>query len=198
MSATAARIRLGSASRPLPHGARMAFGALALAAALACPRGPAVAQVTELGQLAPGARVRVRGPALSAPIVGHITAIGNDTLVVLPDGATSPTTISLEKPVEVQLSEGKPLWPWVWKGVVAGGVVGFAVGVLVANHASVGSSRITRDIALGTGIGVVSGAALGAATGAFLAPERWKTVFLSYRRAPGGPGSMDIGLRLPM
>lgn len=198
MSATAARIRRAGTVLHLPRGLRHGLAGLAVAAALTCPRGPALAQGTQVGDLAPGARVRVQGPALASPIVGRVTSIRNDTLAVLPDGATSPTTISLEKPIEVQVSQGKPLWPWIWKGVLAGGVAGFVVGTLIGNQGTVGTSHIGRDIGVGTAIGVASGAALGAATGAFLAPERWKTVFISYQKTPSGPGSLDVGFRLPM
>jgi hypothetical protein len=144
--------------------------------------------------------VRVLGPNLAEPIVGRLTALANDTLAVLSEGAASPTRISLEDPIEVQVSQGdhSHLWPWVWKGVVVGSIVGFVGGTLIANHESLTGSGITRDMAIGTGIGAGAGALTGGVIGAVLPSERWKTVYLSYRKTAGRSGALEVGLRLPM
>ncbi len=193
MTATGARSRRAGTLRG-------ALVGLALAGALACPARPARAQGVTVGALRPGARVRVLGPNLAEPIVGRLTALANDTLAVLSEGAASPTRISLEDPIEVQVSQGdhSHLWPWVWKGVVVGSIVGFVGGTLIANHESLTGSGITRDMAIGTGIGAGAGALTGGVIGAVLPSERWKTVYLSYRKTAGRSGALEVGLRLPM
>jgi hypothetical protein len=190
----------GAGSRRQATVRRILSGLAAVAAALAGPARPALAQSVTVGDLQPGVRVRILGPNLASPIVGRLTGLARDTLTVLPEGAESPTAISLSEPVEVQVSRGEhsQLWPWVWKGVVAGSIVGFVAGTLIANHESVGSSHITRDMAVGTGVGAASGGLVGGVLGAVLPSERWKTVYLSYRKTAGRSGSLQVGVRLPM
>lgn len=173
---------------------------LFVGAALAVPLRSARAQGVTVGDLRPGVRVRVTGPDLAAPIVGRLTALGSDTLTVLVEGASAPTAISMADPIEVQVSTGNhsQVWPWMWKGIVVGGIAGFVIGTVVANHESVTNSSITHDMAIGTGVGIGAGAAVGGVIGALLPSERWKTVYLSYRKTAARSGSLEVGLRLPL
>jgi hypothetical protein len=188
---------------------------LALGACLLASPPALRAQVVD--DLAPGTRVRVVEPG-TGRIVGTVSALRGDTLVVLSGSGSSARTVSL--PVSsmrsLQVSRGRPSRP---ASALRGAAIGLASGAVAGLVGATAPSlfmdepcdRTADDLLclstaewamFGVLFGAPAGAAWGGAVGFLFPQERWHSI--SARTAPtlslttsGAAVQLGISLHVP-
>ena len=126
----------------------------------------------------------------SVRLVGEVTALESDTLILLPEDAGVPLTIPRRDIDKIEVSQGKKS-NWLKGGVVGGGamlVVAVALGLAASDlcpEEANCAGRTAAVAALGAGLGF----AMGASTSAFSKSERWKEAELP---APP-PVTLNVG-----
>jgi hypothetical protein len=139
------------------------------------------------GPLVAGARIRVLGTDMVAPLVGSFQALRNDTLFVLEDGIGAQRwslPVRDLKSVEVSKGMGRhdagKMRKWGIIGAAAGGALGFAASkVLDANS----GPAAKYNAGLGTVAGLAIGAGAGVFYGASLPVEMWGSLPVPRRSA---------------
>lgn len=160
-----------------------AWPALALALALAAP-----ARAQDLGGLPFGARVRLTMHGRSAPFVGELRSVLDDTLVVAESMGAPDSLVPLARIRRVEVYRGRESG---WAFTVLGVVVGGAAGALLAYNLWAPTGELEGDdiltfllnLALQSGpaatavFGGLLGATVGGAAGhAADRRERWENV----------------------
>jgi hypothetical protein len=180
---------------------------------------PSAAPAQTAADLSPGTRVRVVD-AGTGPVVGTVSAVRGDTLVVVSGkgAGAREVALSVSSIRRLQVSRGRPSRPLsALQGAAigavtgsVGGVLGTTIGSLQADEscgrAVAGDDLLCFSTAEWAMIGVMIGAPMGAASGAalgFLFPqERWRSI--STRHAPaftvapaGDAVRLGLSLRVP-
>ena len=180
-------------SRPVT----MRIANLVLLAALAPAR--LLGAQTPLAEVQPGARVRVEAPGIVAgKYVGTVLTRSADTLVL-----GNPSSAQVKLPVgsirSLEISRGKSRSAGAVRGMLWGGSIGLAVGVLgvaTAEDCLACYESVSDDEALA--LYTVSGLAWGAGIGALVGRERWERFALPAHTAfRVGPHSAAVAIVLP-
>ena len=157
----------------------------------------AVADVQQLPEVAPGARVRIRAPGVVAgSYTGTVLSRSADTLVVA-GSAAAAVRVPIASLTQVEVSRGRSRSRGASKGALWGAGIGLAIGVVtmgIADDANYGSQG--EYVAFNA----VGGAIWGVIIGAIVGSERWDGYQLPLRASlvrPAGPGDR-IGLRLAL
>jgi hypothetical protein len=184
-------MRLATPTIPVPATLEDVMRHSILACALALPllataAPPARGQVTEAQ---PGARVRLSAPGVVAgSYVGTVLA-REPGIMRVGSQDTAPIDVPLGRITSLEISKGKSHSAGAARGVVIGGVIGLALGVVAA--VSDPDSRTYFNYDTGrrdtTSRGAIvayttfSGALLGAGIGALIPKERWERFDLAPR-----------------
>jgi hypothetical protein len=152
--------------------------------------------------LVAGARVRVLGTDMVAPVVGSFQALRNDTLFFLEDGTGAQRwTVPVRDLKSVEVSKGMgrhdpgKMRKWGVIGAAAGGALGFVASkVLDANS----GPAAKYNAGLGTVVGLAIGAGAGVFYGASVSVEKWGSLAVPKRNAgvSRSPGSTYLGVNL--
>jgi len=140
----------------------------------------------QLAELQPGARIRVRAPAVVAGRVEGtvITRTADSVTMTAPGGPTVHVPLAAMTAAEV--SRGRSRRDGALKGLAWGTGIGAAMG-LISELGGEECPDDRCDDGYSTGeylaAGVVSGAALGAGIGAIVGAERWERLQLPTRLA---------------
>lgn len=124
--------------------------------------------------LATGERVRIRAPGLARDdIVGAITQVGGDTLIVEVSWRNQPVRVPLVTVASIDRAWGYQTR--TVRGTVIGAALGLLAGVIVFEDDEVGEGGL-----------LVAGAAVGGVIGSRLRVERWRAAPTSTTWIIGG------------
>jgi hypothetical protein len=145
--------------------------------------------------VAPGDRIRVTAPAISADrLVGTLTGMRDDTYSMVVEGRDGSLAVPIASLTRLEVSRGrKSLVTW---GAVVGVLVGGTLSFALINSSEASDARITSAV-LFAGLGGLAGA-LG---GSYIRYDDWETVPLGQLRVgltpEAGDGiALSISIRL--
>ncbi|MEJ2320196.1 MAG: hypothetical protein P8Y10_08530 [Gemmatimonadales bacterium] len=146
----------------------------------------------------PGDRVRLQAPRISSGrLVGEVTELEGDTLVLLSEGGGSTIAIPTSDLERIAVSQGKKsnaiLGLLVGAGVGVASAVGLSIWVCNADDDGCTSGQVVGGALAVTFIG----AGLGAGIGALIKTERWREASIPPPPPPIGLGfGRDGSVRL--
>ncbi len=152
-------------------------------AVLLCLLLPTSQVLSQMLELQPGARVRVRADgALAGRLTGIVIARSSDSLT-LARSNLAPLTIPMSRLTAVEISRGKSHKAGAAKGLVIGVGVGLLLGLTPIPEADcragVCDAQLSRAEFIGTMM--VGSAGLGAGIGAITGSERWDRYLVPAR-----------------
>lgn len=130
-----------------------------------------------------GTRARVWqrvASSLAVPVVGRVTRVGADTVALLPDGVSTPVSLSRQAITRVEVSAG-PGTGSATNSAIRGAIVGALGGAVLGTIAGNLAKRNAAKLAI-AGFGV--GGGLGAGVGAALPGEAWRNAPLPTTPTP--------------
>ncbi|MGD2152538.1 MAG: hypothetical protein PVG79_04670 [Gemmatimonadales bacterium] len=182
-----------------------------LAAVLALTS-PLAASGQQARPIAPGERIRVSSDLYFDPLVGTLTAIESDTLMMAADWAAGPATVRLPLASVTRLEVSRGRGTKFVQGALLGGALGAALGAIevaafsnwgecwgptvsCANDEEVGVEHYLGAMAIGGAIG----AGIGGIIGLMIGTDRWETLPLGEIRIGPAPGAQGgVAARLAM
>jgi len=135
-----------------------------------------------LGELQPGARVRVEAPGIVAGrYKGTVLTRTGDTLT-LGGPSSAPVRLPLDRLTSVAISRGKSRSAGAVRGIAWGAPIGLLMGVLAVGLAE-DCTNCTDEPSDGEAValGTLGGALWGAGIGAIIGRERWERFQLPTR-----------------
>ena len=148
---------------------------------------PGAAAHSQLAELQPGARVRIRAPGeIAGRLTGVVVARSADSVTITRSGGT-PVAVALAKLSTLDISRGKSRGAGALKGVAWGAAVGLGLGAIgpVTEVTCSGVPTRCAPVSRGSFIGtmVLGSTIIGAAIGAVIGSERWAGGVLPTRVA---------------
>lgn len=174
------RDSIGMHRATLAHRVALVLAAV-LAALLVLAALPTPARGQALGELQPGARVRLRAPPVVAGrLTGTVIGRTGDTLVVAGE-KVGQVRVPVRALSRIEVSRGKSHARGAIAGTMWGGGIGLALGVLMAAAPADSADDVSRgEYVLWS---TVSGALVGLPVGAVIGRERWERFDLPVQAA---------------
>ena len=161
---------------------------MAAFALMACAAVPVSSAESQLNNLIPGVRTRLRAPSsINGRVTGTVIGRTADSLSIAMESGVA-VRLPLSAITSVDISRGKSRSKGATKGALWGAGVGMLSGLFSDSSTEEDLSRGEVFVA-----GVLSGVISGALIGALVQAERWERlevpVHISLIRAPGGPAA---------
>ena len=144
-------------------------------------------------EIQPGARVRITAPGIVAGRYAAtvLTRTADTIRVGAPD--KSPLDIPISRITSLEVSRGDSRALGAGRGVLWGGAIGLAVGIVAAATDETNANYNTLSAGEIVAYGTISGVFYGAIIGAIIGRERWESFDLpvrtSFRAQPGQIGA---------